>query len=520
VFTNIASNPSRSSLPRDTEFTPRSTAPDIPLRPHDVLIVLTLLAASLVATSGRSLWIDEACTAMKAMQPGLPEWWNAMAAEKTADIQMPLYMLYVWIWARLLGWSEWSLHLSNVPWFVIGASVFVLSFSPGTLLRKTALGAALVCPFAWYCLDEARPYAMQIGAGLVVVGSLQRMVRSPESRAATLLFVLGLGILSGSSLLGMVWAASAGICMVVLLPLADLRQVVRRDWNLLLIAAVPLLAVAAFYLWTLRFTAHTTAAAHTTLGSAAYAAYELLGFSGLGPGRLQMRDGGFGAFRSHLPVVGLYCVAAGMVAAAALVKSFTLPRGRQLALILCCAAPPAFILAVGWFAHFRVLGRHLAPFVPVWLLLLAFGLETLWAQKHAVMKLAAVVFCLLSLISCLSVRFAPRHGKDDYRSAALTALESAQEGKTVWWNAAWEGAQYYHLPLIGHGSETGARWLMNPTRQDLENLPSPACVIASKPDVYDAEGAISRYLHERNYSAAAEYRAFTVWTNASPAGKQ
>ena len=36
---------------------------------------------------------------------------------------------------------------------------------------------ALFCPFAWYYLDEARPYAMQLGASLLVVASLARLAR-------------------------------------------------------------------------------------------------------------------------------------------------------------------------------------------------------------------------------------------------------------------------------------------------------------------------------------------------------
>ena len=68
---------------------------------------------------------------------------------------MPLYMFYVWGWARLFGSSEWSLHAANVPWFIAGAVAFILAFPPGDRRRVTAACVVLLCPFAWYYLDEA-----------------------------------------------------------------------------------------------------------------------------------------------------------------------------------------------------------------------------------------------------------------------------------------------------------------------------------------------------------------------------
>src|SRR5207302_732723 len=47
---------------------------------------------------------------------------------------------------------------------------------------------------------------------------------------------------------------------------------------------------------------------------------------------------------------------------------------RQLTIAFCCALPIALISATGMFAHFRVLGRHFAPILPIVILTLASGL--------------------------------------------------------------------------------------------------------------------------------------------------
>ncbi len=517
-FIESASNQGRQSLTPEITSPPPGSTPISAAGGRAALITIAIAAMALVAISGRSLWIDEACTAMKAVQTSLYGWWEVMVQDKTADVQMPFYMLYVWAWARIFGSGEWSLHFANIPWVVVGAATFVLSFPASDRSRKIALLVVLCCPFAWYYLDEARPYAMQLGAGMLLVGSLRRLLAcAPEDGVPAGMplagYLVGVVVLSGSSLLGMIWAAAAVVALPVLLPLAPLMKLFRQHWNMLLIAAGPLLLLTAYYLWTLKIGARASAAATTTVGSIFFAIYELLGFTGLGPGRLEMRSAGPSALRGHLLGVGLYGLAAALVAGAALMTLLTVRNRRRLALILCCAVPPVFILAVGAVAHFRVLGRHLAPFVPIWLLLLTLGLAALWAGGKAAARAGVVAFCILSLLSCLSVRFAPRHEKDNYRAAAAVARAALDSGGPVWWNAAAEGASYYAVPTTTESAESGARalFLMNPSRAALDALPAPRVIVASKPDIYDGPGALASYLHDRGYAPATEFTAFVIW---------
>ena len=109
-------------------FDPPATSPFGDWR--TVLAVAAVVVVACVAISGRSLWIDEACTATKAVPPTLGGWWQALSQDRSADAQMPLYMLYVWGWARLFGSSEWSLHAANVPWFLAGAVALSWPFRP------------------------------------------------------------------------------------------------------------------------------------------------------------------------------------------------------------------------------------------------------------------------------------------------------------------------------------------------------------------------------------------------------
>jgi hypothetical protein len=123
-----------------------------------------------------------------------------------------------------------------------------------------------------------------------------------------------------------------------------------------------------------------------------------------------------------------------------------------------------------------------------------------------------VLFVGLSLTSSLSLRFAPRHARDNYRSAAAIARQALQDGKTVWWNANERGAAYYHLPLATNGVAAGqALLLVNPSREVLLGTARPDMIIASRPDVFDDGGALAEFVAQSHYRLGTNLMAFTVW---------
>jgi hypothetical protein len=116
------------------------------------------------------------------------------------------------------------------------------------------------------------------------------------------------------------------------------------------------------------------------------------------------------------------------------------------------------------------------------------------------------------MVSCFSLRFAARHGKDDYRAAAAAARKALGEGRAVWWNAAPEGARYYEVPLSPQrGDGDSAVLVLNPTREMLQVLPAPQVVVASKPDLYDGQSALADYLAGHGFAATERFPAFVVW---------
>jgi hypothetical protein len=478
----------------------------------------TLLAAlvCLAAISRQSLWIDEALTAIKAAQPTFAGWRHAMAAEKASDLQMPFYMAYVWGWAHVFGISEWALRAANLPWMVAGWGSFI-----GVIGASKKCSLALVAftsSFAWYYLDEARPYAMQLGATLIIFAALFRLKHeksiSPRMEGRWIAaFWFGVIALSGSSLLGMIWAGAACLSVGCIWSRQRLSELARAHWLSGIISCVILFALAGYYLWTMKLGARASEVGQTDARNLGFIAYELLGFSGLGPGRLEIRDEGLRAFLPFAKPLAVYAVIVlDLLICGAWGIAQRQPRKMLVSLCVVWALPVLMILGAGRVEHFRVLGRHFTPLLPVVIIILWAGLSARWARPHWVAKAIAILFVVLAVASCASIRLAARHKKDDYRGAAAYAKAALQVNHAVWWNAGREGAEYYQVPIADQaGQAAQAIYIMNPSPEMLTKLPPPELVITSKPDVYDGGGTVAEYLRQHGYHQIAMLRAFVIW---------
>jgi len=478
---------------------------------------LWFLLVSLVAVSAGSFWIDEFVTARYAAWPSLHDAWKDMVRIKTAEVQMPFYMVYVWLYEKAFGTGEWALRFSTVPWLVVGMTALTVS------LRNRGLGVVMIIvlgisPFVWYYQNEARLYAMQLGATALVVAALFGLCREPEPSEQeesfwAHSFVAGISLLSAISMLGMIWASSALLAALFLLRGSRLWKWWRKRRILTLFLLAVLTGLGFYYLWSVKAGARATSVATTNLQTVAFVFYETLGFAGLGPGRAELREVGVSSLKPFLPILLCYVATVSIFLIAGVREMARRSSWKTIGILAgCLIFPAAFLLSTGVIMQFRVLGRHFSPLVVVFLITLAFGGERFWKNGGLARRGLVVVFVGLALASCLSLRFGPRHAKDDYRSAAVIANEVMARGGTVWWNAEEIGAQYYGLSTSRAAASVGQiTCLINPQPGFTDKLERPHVIIASKPDIYDAAGTVAAYLVLHGYRLETVLPAFKVW---------
>jgi len=130
-----------------------------------VIPFLISAALGFVAVSSQSLWIDEANSAVKALQPSWDDFWRVMVKEKGSDIQMPGYMITLRLWARNVSNTEFGLRSFNILWLLGAQAAFCFALRTRSSLRAWTIAAASVSPFLWAYMDEARPSALQFCGG-------------------------------------------------------------------------------------------------------------------------------------------------------------------------------------------------------------------------------------------------------------------------------------------------------------------------------------------------------------------
>jgi hypothetical protein len=470
-----------------------------------------------LAISRQSFWIDELYSASAARQPTLDTLWREQLSGMGSNLQAPLYMIWIWMCGKIVGASEVALRAVNLFWLVTGMLALMWALARHRSLQLAMFMAAALSPFAWYYLNEARPYAMQIGTSLVVFASLFRLALNQDAPSRERFWVAGLCVvsllLSASNMLAMLWLGAYLGAAMLSAAKDRLQGLARSYWPWWLGTGLLLFMLGLYYLWTLSLGARATTVGITDAKNFFFIFYELFGFSGLGPGRLSIRTGGLEAFRPWLPGLAIYGgMLLVMLAAGCRSIAASTSRRTRLCWPLAFALVLGFILAVGVAVRFRVLGRHCAPLLPLVLFVLGSGIAALLKRRDWAGRLVVAAFVGLSLVSCLSLRFSERHAKDDYRGAAAMGREALARGETVWWNAQKEGAILYHLPLTEQPAEPGmAACLINPEKGFERGLPKPDLVLTSKADLFDSNGALADYLAQAGFRRTTTLTAFTVW---------
>jgi hypothetical protein len=517
--------------------TAEQTAP----APHPLsrAVIIAVLAASIMvggfAISTQSYGIDEATSLIVAMAPNPGGAWKYAQAVGGSTIQMPLYHIYLYGWHKAFGDGEWAMRASNLPWFFLAQLAFLVLLRHKPKLALVAALLAAVSPTVWMYLDEARPYIMQYAAACWFIAAIARFSSPLQPPLATphpspllaapptlpLILALGLAalVLLDSSLLGVVWTAGF-VCALLWLyltrpaetPNSTASSARHVSWAL---AALTLAAIllAAYYVWTWAAADRGYHRAGLSLVSLPYVAYEFLGFSGYGPGKLQLRSSIAGSLAQSLPaLLPLAVIIAALGLFLVLQPGVRSIRQRTIVVwLLALALPALLILITLLLSSYRPLPRHFIPALPAVVLGLASLLNLALTQERLIWRVVALLLPALWLGSALNLRLREVHAKDDYRAAAAIAATALRDNKEVWW-AADAAAAYIYLTPVAMEEIPGRAWAMQaPAWDDIRFKFPPRVIVISKPDIYDPQGSVARYAAENRFVPALELQAFTIF---------
>lgn len=458
-----------------------------------IAVVFALVLSSVFISPG-SLWLDEGHTAYRALFGNLGEWYKQLVEGGNSDSMMPGYMLIIWGWIKVTGVNEFALRVSNIPWLLI------------SLLALTRFRNAWFCllcsPFVLYYLSELRPYSMQIAGGSLMLSSFAKGGLS--DRKSGWLFLAGGWILSASSLTGIIWAIGAGIFQLVLQPsrLFDKKFLLDCAFT-----SPAFLILVVHYLNPALRGQGPAPLGGDLLVSFGAAGYELIGLSGLGPGRNELRED-----PSSIGTFILTLAAGTLVFALPIAIGFWdwfkhTNRRIIIAAIAGVGAPMIVFIYLCLTRDFRFLGRHLAPVAPLIPLCVAgcFNTRGSWFSFRRGIAIAALA---LGMISALSLRFADRHQKDDYKSATSLAMSYLNQGRRVVWAADSYVASVYEIPGKYDRPTNWIAWSFYAADRTLKDTD---IVFLSKPDIYDQRGLLQQQLADQKFTLRSTLQAFRIY---------
>lgn len=465
---------------------------------YTILLAAITLSLGLAAITHQSLWMDEGGGAFKALMPTLNEWWKMTLLSGGSDVQMPFYMLSLWIWHHAGAMSEFALRTVNLPWLVITV-----------LAMKRVRFWPLVClisPFVIYYVGELRPYAMQIAGGALAASAIAKVIANRElddfgglhaTAGASLL-------LSCSSLTAVIWAAGlwAGV------------MIVRTDWFFkkgfwirFLPWCLPLAAMGGYYVFTLQQGYRATGFEGIGVLNVFFGFYELIGLLGLGPSRNELRaDPSIILSQLVLIIPALVCIsAAWLIGLSSWLR--TIPFRCAVAVACAVILPLALITLVGFLQDFRVLGRHLSPVIPAVLLPITAALSIRSATKLKAVVIASLAL-LFMLLSSANLRFSEKHARDDYRKATSIAIEALKKNQSVWWQADMHAARYYAY-------RTGGFPLVHQIQIMESNPPSGLMfadvIIVNRPDLRHGKSDYQKEFSRNFFKLDSKFTGFEIW---------
>ena len=179
------------------------------------LLVAALLLPLMI--SNDSLWIDEAATAMHALQSSFSAWWHYLNHDLGGDALQPLGMFFSWVAGYCIGTREWQLRSINLLW---GALSLFFVWCAGQKLGVKWLPLLFVIqPFFWFYVNEARPYAVENTCGAALLWAFALFLHD-EGRGLRWSFVFTISAVAfcyatvlAPIFLGLLLATATAVCV-------------------------------------------------------------------------------------------------------------------------------------------------------------------------------------------------------------------------------------------------------------------------------------------------------------------
>lgn len=375
-------------------------------------ICLIVTAVSVLSITDGSMWFDEICRVMDPISGDL------RATLKTAmGYAQPGYMLYMFLWARLGGTTEYFLRCSNLP-FAAMALFYVFRIVKAKGWSVWWCLAFFIHPMFAYYMDEATPYIIVYALSLALI-YYTYFAPEPDSTG-------NITKINGIYLLGVFVHFMFGF--IIVLYFMHCLFVLRKEGKRPILRHAAVMACfSPAYLALLYLYARCLGKTQTGFGwkSILYIPYSFLGMQGAGLSRNDLRAGNFDQMQFwNMALLGLFAVVLLALAALVLLKEKRVFREER-ELLMSLAAYFAVIFAVAAVVKMGLWERHCMTAFPVYLICMCDVLHDLWGRRLPRFMIAC--YFILLVVSAGNIVYNYYYSCDDIKGATEQVAEHLAE---------------------------------------------------------------------------------------------
>jgi hypothetical protein len=400
--------------------------------------------------------MDESLTAWWACQNSIIKILNTFLTIKVSDAQMPGYMLYICVWEKIFGFSEFSLRLASLPFAIL--FLFILWKMPlSTLFKK--IYSILFCfsPFIWYNLNEARVNIILFSLSGYILFSIIFYFNREGNKNKKLVIYLG----TLSFLLGLFFSllfifSIIPITIVIIyfikvnkLKILSLINNIYKYKGLIFITLFIFTFIMTYYIYTILNDAGGIRE-FPRIFNLGVVMYEFLGFSGLGPPRNLVRAE---MTVSILPKYIFKIASLFVLYLFILFYSFWGRLRKELILqsypfFLSVIVTLTTFFIVAYILKFQFWGRHLIYILPYFIYFQSQVVSKYFDfKKNKLFSISFIILILFLIISCLNIRFNNNYAKDNDKLAATMAINLTTATDTILWVGPSASAAYYGIKV-------------------------------------------------------------------------
>ena len=377
------------------------------------LVIVATMIVLIIGINAKSLWIDECLVYRYINFPNAKEVLKTALDASGSEKQMPLFLLFAWVWSRIFGLSEIAMRSVNVlPAFLYTICGYKIA-NIVCKKKQVWLGTMffLLNPIFIAYLNEARPYIALLAFALITVYNsfYEEDFNSRKNIISIHVFLL-LGI---SFHLLFVFSFCIYICGILYHYKSECLKLKMHIKGFLYF--LPLYIILLGYMAFTFYYSSSSSIGHTSgsvIASLVVSIYYILGYGGLGPSRNDLRSPSISTLTPVMMILIATMSVILVLFAIALIRGvsqkplenrpFWLLTAGVLLVICFCLLSIVF--------HYSFWERHIISLSSIFIVLI---LEVISTRN---MRYMAFVLLFLFAVSSMNFRFNYYYGNEDYKS--------------------------------------------------------------------------------------------------------